>query len=189
MSRAWPNLRYLYLDPQMSPKSKVTLEGLLPFARNCPNLEELHLGLHTSITHFVYDFTMYQPDPADSDGAVWTPSKLRVLGIGAPLVHGTQMCADFLKFLFPSIIDISVPASNEVNSRRKFAWDVVVSKVLRQMPVTSADTSNATVTERLFYENDDFYEYNSGLEDEETGEDDSEEWDKAKLEAELNRDA
>ena len=114
---------------------------------------------------------MYQ---TDSDGAQPTLSKLRVLDISAPWVHSTQICAESLKFLFPSIVDISAPASHQVYSERKFAWDVVVSKVLGQRPVTSPDTSNAVAKECLFCEDDDDYGSDSDWEDEGTEGDDSE---------------
>ncbi|KAF8337973.1 uncharacterized protein EI90DRAFT_2526106 [Cantharellus anzutake] len=138
MCRAWPNLRYLYLDPSISPETKVTLEGLVPFTRYCPNLEELHIGLDRNITHYVYDRIMYQADSAADEQPTLTPSKLRILDIGVPSIYNILLCVEFLEFLFPSLSEITVRECHGMDFQRiYYPWESVVRKVLGKVAKTS----------------------------------------------------
>ena len=46
---AWPKIKALVLGPSPAKTSKVTLQGLIPFARRCPRLEMLGLTINTTL--------------------------------------------------------------------------------------------------------------------------------------------
>lgn len=110
MAIAWPHLTHLFLDPLHSPLSTVTLEGLIPFARSLPSLNTLGLGLasHKRATRAVSERAKYLHELGGRRS-----SSVKHLDLGAPWPYDIQSCAKFLRIIFPSLREMSVPSPDE----------------------------------------------------------------------------
>ena len=162
MANAWPKIRHLFLDPAHSPDSTVTLEGLIPLAEHCRHLTEVGIGLDAKITHIVYTSAMYVHELS---AASLQECPVTTLDLGAPRVHNTAACAEFLRCIFPSLEDVRLPADGQCDHGRTFAWSKVARfvKELGSTGVIGGDTE--TQEQVVFDDNDDDYYMDS--EDEE----------------------
>jgi len=180
MAMAWPSLTFLSLAVDSSPNSAVTLEGLLPFAKHCPNLTTLHLPVNETAVLCVYASDVYRIELDDSQstlsqGANGTgsetateiaeigqrpPSMLRELDIGAPWVHDTAACAEFLRCVFPNLERLVAPVRYDPGSGRMYAWNKVRRLVLgeeTQLPDEERDElerqlAKMAIDEDYYYE-------------------------------------
>jgi hypothetical protein len=187
MAIAWPSLTFLSLAVDSSPNSAVTLEGLLPFAKHCPNLTTLHLPVNETAVLYVYASDVYRVQLDDSQythsqGANGTgygtgagtgrraPSMLRELDIGAPWVHDTAACAEFLRCVFPNLERLIAPVRYDPASGRMYAWNKVRRLVQggeNQLPFEQRDELQRQLA-KLAFDEDYYYE---GLDSGSSGDD------------------
>ncbi|KAJ7475723.1 hypothetical protein FB451DRAFT_1173730 [Mycena latifolia] len=99
LARSWPSLRKLILnnEPAVSSHSTLTLKALLPFAKHCPELEQLGLFINASTADlpstYATDFTsLYRSMPF---------GKLQRLSMGVSLIEDEGAVALFLSQLCP----------------------------------------------------------------------------------------
>ncbi|KDQ62088.1 hypothetical protein JAAARDRAFT_76104 [Jaapia argillacea MUCL 33604] len=95
---AWPNLRELELSPSHgSPDvSKVTLKGLIPLAKHCPNLKTLGIIIDAT-THEVME---------QRPGRGVVNDRVRLLSVGNSKIGEPAKVAAFLSDIFPDIKEI-----------------------------------------------------------------------------------
>jgi hypothetical protein len=137
MANTWPGIKHLFLDPTHSPDSTVTLEGLIPLAKHCSHLNELGIGLNVNITHIVYTSAMYVHEFSTEAGSTAKGQETQkecpvtTLDLGAPRVHDTAACAEFLRCIFPSLDEVYPPGEEEHHNSpgRAFAWGKVARLV------------------------------------------------------------
>jgi len=91
-------LKSLQLDGDWPVPRKVTLEGLVPFARWCPKLEVLQLTLDSTIL----------PEGRDRPGGGFCNTNLMLLVLGDSELaeENVKDVAAFLSDLFPSLVEI-----------------------------------------------------------------------------------
>jgi hypothetical protein len=101
LAEAWPGLKSLQLDGNWPVPRKVTLEGLLPFARWCPKLEMLQLTLDSTV---LPDFR----EGRDRPGGGFCNTNLTLLVVGDSELEEENVkdVAAFLSDFFPSLIEI-----------------------------------------------------------------------------------
>lgn len=94
MAAAWPRLERLMLGPNRSSgrSSHVTLAGLVPLARYCPQLEFFSLPFDTS--------SMERP------GTKFRNRQLTELGVGCSRIADATAVAEFLSDIFPNLRSI-----------------------------------------------------------------------------------
>jgi len=143
---------------------------------------------------YVYASAIYRAELA-GDGI--KPSTLRELDIGAPWVHDTATCAEFLKCVFPALEKLAAPGRYDHGSGRMYAWNKVVKLVQERKSSASksvekqllgqwgAETNDAEEAEDD--DEDDYYEesawgYSSGDEPVVGEAVKNDDWDKDRLE-------
>ena len=197
MADAWRSLTFLSLAVDTSPKSTVTLEGLLPFAKNCPNLTTLRLPVDENAVLYVYASAMYRVElegpyskhSKRSGSSQRAPSMLRELDIGAPWVHDTATCAEFLRCIFPNLETLVAPGRHDHLSGRMYAWNKVVKLIQgEETPRSDEQVSQLRMQlDKMAVDEDDYYENadpgSSG--DDADDQSEGEDWDEKRLEKAL----
>ncbi|KAJ7274534.1 hypothetical protein B0H12DRAFT_403347 [Mycena haematopus] len=99
LARSWPSLRKLILnnEPVISDECSLTLEALIPFAKYCPELEQLGLFINASTADLSSNFQVDLPPSYQSKPFV----KLRHLSVGVSLLGDENAVALFLSQICP----------------------------------------------------------------------------------------
>jgi hypothetical protein len=110
MAQAWPQLERLTLGNNTEVNgTKVTLAGLVPLARFCPNLEATWLPFDVS--------------NIERPGRKFRNRQLTKLGIGYSNIKDAMAVAEFLSDIFPNLCSISCPTQNRAHKEK---WVEVV---------------------------------------------------------------
>ncbi|KAF8207595.1 hypothetical protein K438DRAFT_2078157 [Mycena galopus ATCC 62051] len=99
LARSWPSLRKLVLnnEPVVSNECPLTLEALIPFAKYCPELEQLGLFINASTADLPSNYQLDLPPSYRSRPFV----KLRRLSMGVSLIVEAGAVALFLSQICP----------------------------------------------------------------------------------------
>jgi hypothetical protein len=128
-ARSWPYLQDLDLDQRHSTQTLVTLQGLVPLARYCPQLRSLQLGIQPRHIHTVFNAELYMQESMEGPGNTCV---LTYLNVGCPPVYSADAVAAFFSALFPNLRCIERPnsANSDLYSRGDyFVWSQVVRAV------------------------------------------------------------
>ncbi|KAJ7494625.1 hypothetical protein B0H11DRAFT_910388 [Mycena galericulata] len=94
LARSWPSLRKLIInnEPLISQQCDLTLKAILPFARHCPELEQLGIFMNASTADLPTTYPADFPKPFP---------KLKHLSVGVSLINEPGPVALFLSHLCP----------------------------------------------------------------------------------------
>ncbi|KAJ7773058.1 hypothetical protein B0H16DRAFT_1363088 [Mycena metata] len=117
LARSWPSLRKLILnnEPVISDESSLTLKALLPFARHCPELEQLGLFINASTADLPSTYHADLPPAYQSKPF----SKLRRLSMGVSLIADEGSIALFLSQICPLNTDVECGITWETPEQRE----------------------------------------------------------------------
>ncbi|KAJ7707801.1 hypothetical protein B0H17DRAFT_1192234 [Mycena rosella] len=125
LARSWPSLKKLILnnEPAVSEHSTLTLQALLPFARHCPEIEQLGLFINASTADLPSsptNFTSsYQSLPF---------GKLKRLSMGVSLLEDAGAVALFLSQLCPLGTHIEYGVTWETDALIESLLDAMVNR-------------------------------------------------------------
>ncbi|KAF8294528.1 hypothetical protein DL93DRAFT_2234272 [Clavulina sp. PMI_390] len=154
------NLTHFYQDPLRSPFSHLTLDGLIPFARYCPNLWSLGIGLSIKSVQFAYAKEIYATELENGPA-----SKVEELNVGAPWVLDSAAIASALRAIFPAVHLVQLPDEKcyevDMAAGHCFGWSKVVKHVKtlsenKTSPETSAEGGSNMLLERLTIDESDY---------------------------------
>ncbi|KAJ7104266.1 hypothetical protein B0H15DRAFT_809280 [Mycena belliarum] len=113
LARSWPSLRKLILnnEPAASDNSSLTLNALLPFARHCPELEQLGLFINASTADLP---STYSTDVTSASHKPFT--KLQRLSMGVSLIDDEGAVALFLSQICPLSTEIEYGVTWETDA-------------------------------------------------------------------------
>ncbi|KAI1790172.1 hypothetical protein LXA43DRAFT_1095697 [Ganoderma leucocontextum] len=123
---AWPNIIVLALGPSPTAKmSKVTLEGLIPFAHGCPRLKMLALTIDPAVP---------MEAPVDLNGPY-----------GSLLLHGPAVNVEYALYPISSCLDACPSFADQFCSTRSFSMipnpAAVIPTHFQQKPLSKTQTS------------------------------------------------
>ncbi|KAF7375042.1 hypothetical protein MSAN_00390300 [Mycena sanguinolenta] len=112
LARSWPSLRKLMLnnEPVVSDECSLTLEALIPFAKHCPELEQLGLFVNASTAELPLKVDL-SPSPQFK--------KLRRLSMGVSRISDPGPVALFLSQICPLNIYLESGITWEIEGQRE----------------------------------------------------------------------
>ncbi len=122
--KAWSKLRKFTISPKKPVPTRLTSHALIPFAKHCPELEELSLTINADV------LDNYE----EKLGNGMCNRRLRELGVNDSPIDSPGRIAAFISDMFPEVSKIVVSELNEDPEGKKRKWE----EVERLIPVFAA---------------------------------------------------